>query len=112
MFSLQKVYVTNVDSFSDKIIQNHLLGHFGAALHPRLMLLVLFLLFEQFISGLLGEKFDGNPLVLHSDLRLSSHISSRHGITHAPRPILIFLDGADKLVTSFDINLAGFDDFL
>ena len=112
MFSLQKVNVTNVDSSSITVIQYHLLGHLGAALHPRLMLLVLFLLLEQFISGLLGEKFDCNPLVLHSDLRLSSHIGSRHGITYAPRPILIFLDSADQLVSSFDINLPGFDNFL
>ena len=76
------------------------------------MLLVLFLLSEQFISGLLGEKFNSNPLVFHSYLRLSPHIGSRHSISDAPRPILIFLDSADQLVTSFYINLSGLDDFL
>ena len=94
------------------MIEYHLLGHLGAALHSRLMLLVLFLLSEQFISGLLGEKFNSNPLVLHSYLRLSPNISSRHCISDAPRPILIFLDSANELVPSFNINLSGLDDFL
>ena len=93
-------------------IQYHLLGHLGAALHPRLMLLVLLFLFEQFISGFLGEKFDGNPLVLHSYFRLPTHIGSRHRIANAPRPILIFLDSADKLVAGFNINLTGLNNFL
>ena len=76
------------------------------------MLLVLFLLSEQLISRLLGEKFNSNPLVLHSYLRLSPNIGSRHGISDAPRPILIFLDCADQLVASFDVNLPGLDNFL
>ena len=76
------------------------------------MLLVLFLLSEQLISRLLGEKFNSNPLVLHSYLRLSPNIGSRPSISDAPRPILIFLDSADQLVTSFNIDLSGLDDFL
>ena len=76
------------------------------------MLLVLLLLLQQFIGGLLGEKLDSDPLVLHSYLGLASNVGSRHGITNAPRSILIFLDRADELVAGLNVNLTSFNDFL
>ena len=102
------ILTENMQNFNSQ----NLLGHSWNSVDAFLVLLVVFLKSQEFVSRLLGEQLDSDTLVVHGDFRLTTYTGSRKGITHTPRPVLIFLDWTDQLVTSFDIDLSSFNDFL
>ena len=95
------------------IFNNHyLLCHSRDSVDAFFMRLKLFLLPQQLIGWFLGEELDGYPLVVHCNLGLTAHVCSGHGVADTPRTILIFLDCVHKLMSSLNINLSSFDNFL
>ena len=76
------------------------------------MYLMVLLIPNQLICRFLCEEFNGYPLVVHGNFRLSADISSGHCIAHRTRPIFIFLDVAHELVSSLYINLSCLDNLL
>ena len=73
---------------------------------------IIFLKAKQLVRRLLREELDRNALVVHSNLGLLSNVLPGHRVSDTARAVLIFLDGADELVASFNIDLTCFDDLL
>ena len=67
---------------------------------------------KQLVCWLLGEKLYSDTLVVHSDLRLFSHVLASHRISHASRTIFIFLYRVNHLVASLHVYLTGLNNFL
>lgn len=89
-----------------------LLGHFRTHCNSIFVLLVLLFKLDDLISGLLGEQFHRDPLIVHSYFRLFSHVLPLKSVLDRPCPILVHPDIAYELVARFHINLAGFYNFL
>ena len=76
------------------------------------MHLVILLILYQLVGRLLCEEFNSYLLVVHGDLRLSANIGTSHGVPHRSRPVFIFLDASNKLISSLDIDLPSLNNFL
>ena len=76
------------------------------------MCFVLFLKFEHLVGWLLSEQLDSDLLILHCHFSRLPQLFPLHRVPHASRPVFIFLDRSDKLVSSFDIYLPSFHDLL
>ena len=89
-----------------------LLSHARNASKALFMYLMVLLVPYELVCRLLCKEFNGYPLVIHGNFRLSANISSGHCITHRSRPVFIFLDIAYQLVSSLYINLSSLDNLL
>jgi len=76
----------------EKRKRSHLLSHFGNTANALLVFSMVFLKLKKLVCRLLGKEFNSYSLIVHSNLRLTTHVGSCHGITHTTRSIFIFLD--------------------
>lgn len=83
-----------------------LLGHFGDSFKSVKVLHVVLLELDDLDAWLLSEELNRDALVVKSYLTLLAHGLPSKGILDTACSVFVFLDGADQLVSCFDIDLS------